>query len=345
MYGKYQIVVNTAAGRRRYMQYLIPFVVSSSVVDRYDIWINTHDCVDIEFFKQIAALYSKVSLVWQPDGVVNGIRSINAFYRQCVEENTIYFKLDDDIIWMEPGLIEKMVKFRVENPEYFLVSPLVINNSLSTYLLQVYNKIKLDNYYNSMAAHPILWKSGEFAAQLHHWFLDLYLKTRKYEYLYVGKQPMGMIRFSINCILWFGDEMKKIRGIIPGDDEEFLSCIYPSQHGLVNCWNGNALVVHFAFYPQREQLDKENILQKYGEYLAEEWSKDDVMKGIHQKVQAVMQYCSDHKRELGKKTSPYKNEIQSTESLLKSVYRKLPLPIRQYISSVRHRYFVKYILG
>ena len=41
MKGNYKIVVNTAAGRRRYLQYLIPFVVSNELVDRYDLWVNT----------------------------------------------------------------------------------------------------------------------------------------------------------------------------------------------------------------------------------------------------------------------------------------------------------------
>ena len=57
MYKGYKIVVNTAAGRRRYMQYLIPFIVSCPIVDRYDIWVNTHNGADIEFFKRVAALY------------------------------------------------------------------------------------------------------------------------------------------------------------------------------------------------------------------------------------------------------------------------------------------------
>lgn len=78
---------------------------------------------------------------------------------------------------------------------------------------------------------------------------------------------MGMTRFSINAILWFGKEMKKFNGIVPGDDEEFLSCIYPTQHGLANCWNGDAIVSHFAFFTQREFLDKEHILERYGDYL------------------------------------------------------------------------------
>ena len=52
MFQNYKIVVNTAAGRRRYMQYLIPYIVGCDIVDRYDIWINTHNGADIEFFKK-----------------------------------------------------------------------------------------------------------------------------------------------------------------------------------------------------------------------------------------------------------------------------------------------------
>ena len=130
MYNNFKIVCNTAAGRRRYMQYLLPPILASDIIDRYDIWINTVDTCDIEFFKLIAQKYPKVNLVWQPDGIVDGINSINAFYRACVEEDMIYLKMDDDIIWTEPDFFEKMVAFRVNNPGYFLVSPMVINNAL-----------------------------------------------------------------------------------------------------------------------------------------------------------------------------------------------------------------------
>ena len=95
-----------------------------------------------------------------PDGVVNGNASINAFYKSCTEPETIYFKLDDDVVWMEPGLIEKMVSFRVDNPQHFVVSPLVVNNSLSTYLLQVENKIKLDKYYQAISQKSFTYGSS-----------------------------------------------------------------------------------------------------------------------------------------------------------------------------------------
>jgi hypothetical protein len=78
------------------------------------------DKQDIAFFQILTKEFPKINLIYQPDGVVNGIHSINAFYRQCVEKDAIYFRLDDDIVWMEPDMIEKMVRFRIDNPEYFL---------------------------------------------------------------------------------------------------------------------------------------------------------------------------------------------------------------------------------
>ena len=57
MYQNYKVVVNTAAGRRRYMQYLVPPILNADIVDRYDIWVNTHNMVDIEFFKKLAKKY------------------------------------------------------------------------------------------------------------------------------------------------------------------------------------------------------------------------------------------------------------------------------------------------
>lgn len=309
MYKDYKIVVNTAAGRRRYMQYLIPQVVSCPIVDRYDIWVNTHNGADIEFFKQVAQLYPMVNLVWQPEGVVNGNKSINAFYRDCTESRTIYFKLDDDIIWMEPGLIEKMVEFRIANPEYFVVSPLVINNSLSTYLLQTEGKIKLKEYCNADSSHRILWKSGRFAADLHSWFLEKHLLPGCWDKLHVGTKPMGMTRFSINSILWFGDEMKKFGGEVPGDDEEFMSCIYPTQRGLANAWNGDAIAAHFAFFTQREELDRMGILERYGEYCLNEWSKDPEMKKISDNIQAIMTEIARNRQVLENRPSPYRKVV------------------------------------
>lgn len=336
MHKGYKIVVNTAAGRRRYMQYLIPYIVSSPIVDRYDIWINTHNGADIEFFKRIADKYPVINLVWQPDGVVNGNASINAFYKQCVEPKTIYFKLDDDVVWMEPNTIEKMVDFRIDNPEFFLVSPLVINNSLSTYLLQIEEKIKLKSYCNSDSSHSILWKSGQFALDLHNWFINNYLKNGKWNDLHIGKRLMGMTRFSINAILWMGDEMAKFKGIVPGDDEEFMSCIYPTKVGKANAWNGDAIVAHFAFFTQREHLDAGHILDQYGEECHKQWSKNPELASIDNDIQNIMEDIASIESELMSRPSPYKT-VPVKKTTRGRIKKYVPSLLLQYIQNKKDK--------
>lgn len=337
MYRGYKIVVNTAAGRRRYMQYLVPFVLSSDIIDRYDIWINTHNGADIEFFKRLANKYSKINLCWQPEGIVNGISSINAFYKSCIEEDTIYFKLDDDIIWMDKDAIKDMVDFRIDNPRYFLVTPLVINNALTTYLLQVRNKIKLKKYCNAVSGHDILWKDGSFASDLHKWFFNNYLQNGEYKKLYIGKQEMGMTRFSINSILWFGKEMKKINGVVPGDDEEFLSCIYPSMHNLSNCWNGDTIMSHFAFFPQRERLDSEGILDMYGEYVSN--IKDEKFSTIYNDIQSDLKDINSKVQFYESQPSPYLRPIIKERKKSKQIIKKIfPQKVFNMFTLIRTSY-------
>lgn len=298
MYRGYKIVCNTAAGRRRYMRFLFPQVLSSEIIDRYDIWVNTIDNCDIEFFKLLAAKYAKINLIWQPNGRVDGIATINAFYRFCTDEDTIYVKMDDDVVWLEPEYFKKMVDFRIEHPECFIVSPLVINNALSTYILQVQGKVKLCKYMNAQCNHRITWKRGSFAAQLHQWFLDNYLTTGKYKELYCGSYPWAMNRFSINSILWFGKDLKVFDGIVQGDDEEFFSCLKPTQLGKINMVNANCLIAHFSFAQQRWMLDKCGILEQYGKFLFKDWETRPELQHISDDVQMILKDINQRQSEL-----------------------------------------------
>lgn len=304
MYRNYKIVCVTPAGRRRYMQYLIPQIVACNIVDRYDIWVNTMNKEDIFFFQMLANQYAKIRLVYQPEGVINGNLSINAFWKLCDEIDAIYVRLDDDIVWIEPSFFEKIVNFRIEHPEYFLVAPLVINNALSTYILQVNDKIKLNTYYGASCTHPILWKSGDFAYQLHDWFIENYLKPLKYSELYCPSTPIGINRFSINSVCWFGRQMTQFASV-KGDEEEYVSVLRPTQLGLSNCIVGDVLIAHFAFFPQRKALDKGNILNRYGDFLFSEWKNDIRLKLISDLVQKCMKYVEEHSLEVQDTNIPY----------------------------------------
>lgn len=341
MYRGYHIVANTAAGRRRYMQWLIPYVIACPEIERYDIWVHTHNGADIEFFNILAKEFPKINLVWQPNGEVGDVRTINPFYRYCCEEDTIYMKLDDDVAWMEIDAIKKMIDFRIDNPQHFLVSPLVINNALSTYILQVLGKIKLTDYYRAICTEETLWKNGVFAAQLHQWFIDHYLLQNRVNQLHCGSHPMAMNRFSINNILWFGKDMKKIDGVVPDDDEEFLSSIYPTILGKTNCFNGDAIISHFAFGPQREHLDRQNILEQYGAYLDDMWKNDTTYAPIHKVVQSAKKYADDNEEKLMKLPSPYTKPLKPIEkiSIKHKIYRIMPkeLQVAWRTYEERHR--------
>ncbi len=320
MYRNYKVVCVTPAGRRRYMQYLIPQVLSSDLVDRYDIWINTMNKEDILFFKLLSEKCNKIHLVYQPDNLINGNLSINAFWRLCSEKDAIYIRLDDDIVWLESDFFQKILQFRVDNPNYFMIAPLVINNSLSTYLLQVCKKIKLNKYYSASCMHPTLWKDPRFALQLHEWFFNGYLKTNKYESLYCGSHTIAMNRFSINSLCWFGNQIDQI-GNVNGDEEEYISVKRPSELGLCNCIVGDVLISHFAFFTQRKMLDSAHILEKYGDYLHDKWQKNESSIYLERIMQNTIQYVTDHPEEVEKLDIPYK-KCQS-KSLISRIINKI----------------------
>lgn len=332
MYKNHKVICCTAAGRRRYMQYLFPYIVSEELVDRYDIWVNTTDNCDIEFFRMMAAKYPKVNLVWQPDNIVNGIASINKFYTLCQDEDAIYIKIDDDVVWMEPDIFKKVLAFRVDNPDALLVSPMVVNNAICSYLWQVTGKMGFGKYMNALSNHRILWKRGEFSLALHQWFLDKlnndYDSCRK---LHIGRRPIACNRFSINFILWFGRDFATFKGEVLDDDEEFLSVIKPTQMGRINLFDGDSLISHFAFRSQREILDDANILEQYGDFLAIEFAKDPAKAGIFSYVKTCLDDIERHKTEITALPCPYPILPQKKGNIAKTLFKKYQKRIRRFV--------------
>lgn len=348
MYNDYKIVCVTAAGRRRYMQYLVPQVLASPVVDRYDIWVHTMDLCDIEFFKLLQSHFpQKIRLVWQPERTINGLSSINSFYRECIDDNSIYIKLDDDILWLEPGFFESIINFRILHPDYLFVSPLVINNAKSTYILQVCEKLNLQKYQEADSFGPLTWESPEFALELHEWFFRGYLSTNQYPSLHCGPVPIGVTRFSINSIVWMGKDMKQINGNVIGDDEEFLSCILPTKLKRPNCYYCDTMAVHFAFGPQRKFLDSHSILSKYGEWIRSSWKTHAEMVCIDKIIQDILTAVEKDSYRIQSQSHPYREIPNTTEpktlrqrlfSCLPSIVEDIYLAVRPHFVTSKKQY-------
>jgi len=311
MYGNYKVVCVTAAGRRRYLQYLIPLVLSSDLVDRYDLWINTNDQCDVEFMRQMCDHYDRLNFVRQPENYCNGIWTLLSFWRYVQEEDTIYIRFDDDIVWLEPDFFEKLLKFRVEHRDYLFISPLIINNAKSTYLMQVRGALKLDKYTRSDVCGQLFWVDGCFATELHEWFISKYLNGDRSK-LYVGEQPIALCRFSINCMAWFGEDLKPMLLDHKLQEEEYITEILPVMLNKGNCFYGDTIAVHYAFWKQRYMVDKTDLLDKYASSLRKRWESDDAGREVYEYAVSVMQNVASREKELRRQKTVYPSEFNKT---------------------------------
>ena len=257
-----RIVCMTPAGRRRYMRLLVPMVLSNTLIDEYQIWINTTDAGDLAFLRGLKDI-PRVKVIEQPKGVVNGNASISDFFVHAADPDTIYIRFDDDIVWMEADTIEKIVDARVADTQSFLVAPVVVNNAVCTNILQNRGIFDTAPYVSSYVMDHVGWGDANFAERLHRHFISSFIDTKQTDRLDIGRQVIGCTRFSINCISWFGEALSSVSDQIGMDDEEFLSCIHPARNGLYNTIVGDTRVAHFAFCTQRDGLDTSDVLARY----------------------------------------------------------------------------------
>lgn len=266
MFEGHRVVAVTPAGRRRYMELLAPQILASALVDRYDIWVNTADPGDLAFFAGLAAKYDRVRLVAQPDGKAPGVPAIHAFHRRAIDADTIYIRFDDDIVWLEPGFFETLLRFRVDHPRYFVVMPLIINNAVCSNLLQTLGKIVPWRHIHTNCFDRIGWGHPEFAVALHRFLLDL-IRRGETARLHSGAHEVSLNRFSINCISWFGRDLAPFGGEVQVEEEEDMATAIPARLQRANCFCTDTIVAHFAFWTQRHWIDNSGILAEYAKAL------------------------------------------------------------------------------
>ncbi len=266
MFEGYRVVCVTPAGRRRYMELLVPYVLGSELVDRYDIWMNTGHPADRKFLESLAGL-PRVRLVTHPAGAAPAPQSIGGFHSEATDADTIYIRLDDDVVWLEPGFFETLLRFRVAHPQHFMVMPLIINNALCSFLQQALGKIEVSRLLGTSCFDQIGWRDASFALQLHRFLLDLIRRGETHK-LHAGAHVSALVRFSINSLCWFGHDMAPVAATVTTEEELDLSVSIPVRLGRTNCFCTDTIAAHFAFYSQRAKLDRAGILQQYAAVLA-----------------------------------------------------------------------------
>lgn len=240
-----------------------------------------------------------VHVVYCPDELNTDKSCVwNRAYKECQDDDTVYLKLDDDIVYMDESLFTDFIDFRISHPEYLLVFPVIINNQFASWYLQqkglvksaettvigdtwklTYQQIKevvstcdaTSLKLNALVPEneilcPVSWGSIQFCKDVHESFLvnncsDLFHVDN---WVLDNCEPM-----SIQCCSWLGNTLKSVTNQYGSvfQDEPWFTIYAPTWTSMRNCMFGKTVVSHYAYYIQRERgIGLTDILQRYRQY-------------------------------------------------------------------------------
>ena len=245
---QHKIIVGCPVGRKQTLEILVRYVLKQRpFIDEFRLWVNTTKESDREYIKSLADQYPDfITLDFSAEN--NPSQGRNAavclFYPNCIDENTVYFKIDDDIVWMEEGFFEKMYEFRIQNRDYFLVFANTINNACIDYLHQRRGLLPGIPSIYYFCGDPIAWSNPVYCVTKHEYFINAIKNktTEKYKLgLWIDQHQE---QISINCICWMGEDFAKFQGKVGSEDEKWLSSTFPREIGKLNCIAGDVTNCH-----------------------------------------------------------------------------------------------------
>lgn len=306
MKNNYKIVAVTPAGRKMYLEILYKYLCKNKhLLDRWDIWVNTKNESDLNYIKELGEKDSFINIIypdWPYESSYPNL-SITPFWSKATDEDTIYIRFDDDVVFIDDNTIENLIDFRINNPEYFFIYPFIINNTHHSKDLQLKGLITED--YGVIGEYQNLHSDGindrtslhnmDFIRYLHEKFISYYNENNynllmtpekivwdmcnsSYQYNSNGelkKITNGTPQIAINCVCWFGSLFKKICPInncfFDGeitqrdltDEEAYITIVKTKEMNMFSCTAPNTLIVHFLFHTQRGKDGLNDILEQY----------------------------------------------------------------------------------
>lgn len=281
------VVLITVCGRKRFLEIQLPYLLrlkSSGIVFEHHLWVNTRNFEDLQFIEEIYRIDpSYFRLIFQTENIGKFEESgspsvhhvgymISPFFNYCVDPETIYVRLDDDICFIEVSAFADYIRFREEHPEFFLVFPIIVNNCMDFRIFPKHHPFCQSGYDEEKEWRP---KGGQIGLHLHNVFFNHYpeLYSLKFSSPAIGHMA------SVNCISWLGSEFAKFDGQVAkiGDsyekEEDWLIRTKPEEIGKPNAIFGGMIVCHYAFSHQRSpyhtyfgdglDLDTTDVLDRY----------------------------------------------------------------------------------
>ena len=266
-----RFVTVTPAGRRQYLEILANYLLRRrDVIAEHRWWLNTRVPADVAYIYRLADRYPDFfKVVAKPVGPIDRIGyTIWNYMCDCTESDTVYLRLDDDIVYMTDDAITHMRDARLANPEPFLILGNIVNNAVCSHFHQQAGLLPTSwGAVGNDCMDPLGWKSGAFARRVHRRFLKDIAAGRETWWRKAAMPIDGQARFSINAICWRGEDFRGIPEIDSreADEEPFLTAVLPARLGRPNVVCTPALFGHYAFFTQRKYLEQTSpeILARY----------------------------------------------------------------------------------
>jgi hypothetical protein len=259
-------VVVVPSGRKRYLRILMCYLDQlheRGLIDELHLWVNTDVESDLEYINSIADERRWARTIHSNKPKID--MGVARFLDYCKEPDTVYVRIDDDVVFVDVDNFERFIAFRKQHHQYFVVYANTINNSLCSYLHQRLGAI--DDSLGMVefdCFDPVSWSSGDFAELAHRSFFR-HLKSGTLDQFRFDIWKMAYAeRLSTHFISWLGADFAVFEGVDQvEDDEHWLSCVQPGKIEKPNVIYGSMLACHFAYYPQRQLADRSHILSEY----------------------------------------------------------------------------------
>lgn len=252
-----KVVVCVPYGRKKFLECLLPHLwAQRHHIDEIRFWVNTDNAESLTYLGQLLATDSIFTAEHVNDGERPSVWRMRHFYKNCTEPDTIYIKVDDDVVWMDGTAIESLIVSRKWNDEPFLVYANTINNNICAVLHQQCgalptNVIKAEyvqsDYY--------VFTDQAFVRQQHEVFRKHYDDGTLDHYFFGYWVDHACTRMCINMVSWWGKDMAQALPFSQDQDELELAVEVPRRLGRPVACTGDALCVHYSYSTQWQHLD------------------------------------------------------------------------------------------
>jgi hypothetical protein len=293
-----RVVLVTFGGRQCTLEILFPYILKyRAYIDEYRIFIATNIQSDLDYMTNFAQKnpdFVNLVYTYDKDGKLEDNKCCiwdNA-YSQCQEDETVYIKFDDDIVYFDETLFTDFLKYRIAHPDIPLIYPTIINNAYFSWLLEkrgiykptsnsskigdtwqktyarikphiikcnnnktLQNKLKIcDITRTEEVLCPAAWGTLDYCVDLHRQFLADLSNNQLYKYKLGTIELNNRDPVSISCCSWIGSTLKSITKQIGNvlDDEPWWCIWAPTWLDKNNVVFGDCIVAHYAYYKQRE---------------------------------------------------------------------------------------------